>query len=68
MVDTNGLRAEMARNGLSMAEVAKKMEMPTVTMYSKMKSGYFTVNEAYELSEILNLTEPAKIFFAKELS
>lgn len=68
MVDTNSLKAEIVRNGLFMQDVAKTLNISSRAMYSKMKTGNFTVKEAFAISEALNLQNPGEIFFAKKLS
>lgn len=68
MVDTNGLRAEIARKGLAVQNVAKEIGIDKNTLYLKMKTGNFTLREATAITELLDLEDPARIFFANQLS
>lgn len=68
MVDTNALKAEIVRNGYNGADCAKSIGVCPDTFYRKLKNGTFTLREAFDLAKLLNMKEPAKIFFAEKLS
>ena len=68
MVDVNALRAEMVRNGYTQKELAKKLEMSEKTLVSRLKRKAFGTDEAQVLIEILNIKNPAEIFFANIVS
>ncbi len=66
MVDTRTLLGEMAKNGISQVKLAKILNIAPKTLYNKMKTGNFGVDEAFVISETLHLENPLAIFFAKE--
>lgn len=66
MVDTRTLLGEMAKNGISQVKLAKILNIAPKTLYNKMKTGNFGVDEALTISETLNLENPLAIFFAKK--
>lgn len=68
MVDTKELRAQMYRNKCSIKTAADAIGVTANTMYIKMKSGKFTVDEAEKLIALLDLQEPAAIFFAAQVT
>lgn len=66
MVNTNELRAYMARNRMNITQVAKEMGVCSKTLSDKL-SKYpekFTHEEMELLIKILHIKEPGKIFFA----
>jgi DNA-binding XRE family transcriptional regulator len=56
----------MAKNGVSQVKLAKILNVAPKTLYNKMKSGKFGVDEALVISDALNIENPAAIFFAKQ--
>lgn len=66
MVDTNKLRGLMAEKGLTGTKVAALLNVSSKTFYTKMKTGAFRLAEVNVLVAILGITNPEKIFFAKE--
>ena len=62
------LKAEIVRKGFTQKDVAKQMGMSDKTFYRKMKNGIWGTDEASQLIEILNLENPARIFFAKKVT
>ena len=66
MVDSAKLRGLIAERELSQRKVAKMMCMAEKTFYNKMKTGYFLLSEAERLIDILDIEDPAAIFFAGE--
>lgn len=65
MVATDKLRGIIAERGMSQRQVAKSIGMTEKTFYSKMKRGVFDSDEMSEMIKILNITDPADVFFAK---
>ncbi len=68
MIDTNKLRGKIAENGFSQREIAEIIGVTPKTFYDKMKRGIFDSDEMYKMVELLNIEEPAEIFFAKEVT
>lgn len=65
MVDTNRLRGIIAERGTSQRQVANQLGMAEKTFYAKMKAGVFGTDEAEQLVQLLEIENPAEIFFAK---
>ena len=66
MIKTNELRGKIAKNGLSQSDVALKIGITPKTFYEKMKIGVFGSDEIQIMIDLLNIDNPADIFFAKE--
>lgn len=66
MVDTNKLRGIIAERGTSQRKLANQLGMVEKTFYSKMKAGVFGTDEAEKLIQILDIENPAEIFFARK--
>ena len=66
MIKTNELRGIIAKNGMSQSEVASKIGITPKTFYEKMKNGVFGSDEIQIMIEVLHITDPMSIFFAKE--
>lgn len=66
MVDLTRLRGLIAECELSQRKVAHLMGMAEKTFYNKMKTGNFLLSEAARLIDILDIEEPAAIFFADD--
>lgn len=64
MIDTNALKAEIVRNGMTQEDVAKKLGMNPKTFYSKMKKGVFWSTEIEAMVALLKIDNPENIFFA----
>lgn len=62
-MNINALKAEIIRNGLTQQELAKMLGISPKTFYTKMKKGVFGTDEAKKMVEILNIENPANIFF-----
>lgn len=65
MIATNELRGIISSRGLSQRKVAQEMGISDKTFYAKMKNGMFNSNEMTALIDILDIQNPAEIFFAK---
>nr|DAG44583.1 MAG TPA: antitoxin [Caudoviricetes sp.]DAP79811.1 MAG TPA: antitoxin [Caudoviricetes sp.] len=66
MIKTNDLRGEIAKNGYSQAEMAKKIGITPKTFYEKMAKGVFGSDEIEIMIKELKLEDPMAIFFATE--
>lgn len=62
-MNVNALKAEIVRNGYTQETTAKKIGVSRTTFYRKMKSGDFGIDEAKRLIDLLNIQDPAHIFF-----
>ncbi len=66
MVATDKLRGIIVERGLSQRKMADLLGMTEKTFYTKMKNGVFGTDEAAKMVELLDITDPAEIFFATE--
>lgn len=57
------LKAEIARNELTYAQVANRIGMSETTFWRRLKTGDFGIDEANKLISVLNITRPELIFF-----
>lgn len=63
MVNTAKIKGLIAERGMTQAQVAKELEIADDTFYRKMRAGKFTTDEAYSLIQILDIDNPAEVFF-----
>lgn len=68
MIDTNALRGRIAEKGLSQSDVAKAIGITPKTFYIKMNKKIFGSDEIEAMIALLDISEPAKIFFAEEVT
>lgn len=68
MMNANLLRAKIVENGMTQAEVAKKIGMSAKTFSIKMNSGKFGLDEAEKMIKLLKIEKPEKYFFANEVA
>jgi DNA-binding XRE family transcriptional regulator len=68
MVDSRSLRGLIAREGYSQTKVAKEIGMSPRTFYAKMKKGVFGSDEIEKMISLLNIENPAGIFFAGKVT
>ncbi len=68
MINTDKLRGIIAENGLSQKDVAKAIGIAPKTFYDKMNKGVFGSDEIDVMIEYLHISDPATIFFAKEVT
>ena len=69
MFNQNKLKAQMALKNISARELAKRMEINESTLYRKIQNdGNFTRSEINLMISILDIKDPADIFFAEELA
>jgi len=64
MVDTAEIKAAMARKGIDMKKLSDRMGLHYQTIRNKFQWGNWSVAEAYDLCEILDL-DLISVFFAK---
>lgn len=60
------LRAQMVRKGYTQKRLASELGLSPQEMSRRMKSGRFGTDEISRMVELLEIEEPASIFFAKE--
>lgn len=65
MIRTDKLRGIIAEKGLSQSYVAKEIGITPKTFYEKMKIGVFGSDEIETMITLLDIKDPASIFFAK---
>lgn len=63
---TDDLKGIIAKNGYSQSDVASRIGITPKTFYEKMKIGVFGSDEIEIMIDMLNIEDPASIFFAKE--
>lgn len=68
MVDTLELKAQISRRGMTAKQVYNEMGMTKRVWYDKMQKKKFDSDEMYRLIKILNIENPAPIFFADEVT
>lgn len=64
MIDAPKLRGLIAEKGFSQAQVARMLGITSQTFYDKMASGNFWLGEAEQMIDLLQIENPADIFFA----
>ena len=62
-MNVNALKTEIVRNGYTQQTTAEKIGVSRTTFYRKMKNGNFGIDEAKRLIDLLNIQDPAHIFF-----
>lgn len=69
MFDKNKFKIQLLLNNLKLPEIAELLGVNLVTLYRKMNGeSDFYRNEIQLLCEILNIENPAEIFFAEEVT
>lgn len=63
MIKVNELKAEIVKNNLTQADVAKMIGVTPKTFYMKMKRGVFGSDEIQIMIKNLNIKNPMDIFF-----
>ena len=66
MIKVNELKAEIIKNNLTQADVAKMIGVTPKTFYTKMKRGVFGSDEIQIMIKNLNIKNPMDIFFQTE--
>ena len=65
MINTNLLRVEWVKKGLTQKQVAERLGISSKTFTSRMKKRVFKSDEIEELINILEIENPMPIFFAE---
>ncbi len=65
MIAVDKLRGVIAERGYSQRKMADFLGMTSKTFYEKMKKGVFDSDEMQQMIDILEIEDPAGIFFAK---
>lgn len=68
MIDTNALRGRIAEKGFSQSDVAKAIGITPKTFYTKMDKKVFGSDEIDAMIELLDIKDPARIFFADKVT
>ncbi len=68
MINIVLLEEAMENRGVSKGELCRKLGLSEVTFGRKIRRGIINTEEAEKIRRILELEEPAKIFFADELT
>lgn len=68
MIDTNALRGKIYEKGYSQSKVAKEIGISPKTFYCKMSAGVFGSDEIERMIDLLDIKDPARIFFAKNVT
>ena len=63
MIKVNELKAEIIKNNLTQADVAKMIGVTPKTFYTKMKRGVFGSDEIQIMIKNLNIKNPMDNFF-----
>ena len=66
VIRTDVLRGIIAEKGLNQSILAKRIGITPKTFYEKMSKGVFGSDEIEIMIEVLDIKNPADIFFAKE--
>lgn len=66
MIDTNALKGLIVEKGYSQSDVAKRIGITPKTFYEKMSKGIFGSDEMQIMVDMLDMNDPAKIFFVKK--
>lgn len=65
MLAINELRAAMARKKYSINDLADILGVSRSTIYRRMRGeSEFTVTEVIKMIDVLNITDPERVFFA----
>ncbi len=57
MLDTNEIRGQIARQGLSQRKMAKMLGITEKTFYVKMKNGVFHTDELEAMASVLGISK-----------
>ena len=68
MVDANKLRGCIVANGKTQEEVARSIGITPKTFSMKMKKRVFGSDEIEKMIDLLGITDPMSIFFAKDVT
>lgn len=68
MLNTNELKAAIARKGMTQKDVAESLGFSTRTLSNRISKGVFGSDEIELLMKLLDITDPMPIFFAKSVT
>lgn len=68
MIDRNGLKGVIAKNGMSQSGMARILGITPKTFYDKMKKGVFDSDEIEIMIDRLGIENPVEIFFVKDVT
>ncbi len=69
MFNEREFNAQLARKGIKKAELAEYLGMTYTNLYRKIRDdGKFTREEMGKIIELLDIKDPASIFFAETLT
>lgn len=68
MVQTNELRAAMARKCMTQADVAKHIGISEKTFTDRMKKRVFGSDEIEKMIDLLDISDPLWIFFGRKVT
>lgn len=69
MFDEKRFRAQLVLADMSMKDLAAQLDINESTLYRKIKQdGAFTRAEINDMIRIMNISNPAEIFFTEELA
>lgn len=68
MILVNELKGKIVARGLTSEKVAEHLGISTKTFYNKLQRGVFGSDEIEKMMILLNIENPAEIFFAKQVT
>lgn len=68
MIDRNKLRAAWVSKGFTQEKVAKEVGVSNKTFSLKMKRGVFGSDEIEKMIDLLDISDPVNVFFAKQVT
>ena len=68
MIRTDLLKEQIARNGMTQVQVARRLGLTPRTFYKRMRLGVFRSDEMEAMVELLKLQNPMAIFFGDTLA
>lgn len=68
MLDVKELRAAMVRKGYTQQALARELGISEQTLTRKIKKGVFGTDEAQKITIVLEIPNPARIFFAQQVT
>lgn len=68
MIDVNKLKGKIVEKGFTGQDIAKIIGKTPKTYYQKMKKGVFDSDEIAAMVRVLEIENPAEIFFANKVT
>jgi transcriptional regulator with XRE-family HTH domain len=65
MIKTNILKARFVEKGYTQQDIARELGITGVTLSRKLNRGVFNSDEIYKMIVLLDIKDPAEIFFAE---